>query len=76
FMDHLIERPKFNNNTYNTYLKKYHACFAWMVEHGYSKENPFEKIKTRQKQEKIRTLIPVEYRDIVINHVRTSEHPN
>ena len=76
FMDELRDRPKFNNNTYNTYLKKYRACFAWMVERGYCKENPFEKIKTRQKEEKIRILIPVDAREVVINHVRTSKHPN
>ena len=76
FMDELRDRPKFNNNTYNTYLKKYRACFAWMVDRGYCKENPFEKIKTLKKQEKIRQLIPVDAREIVINHVRTSKHPN
>ena len=76
FMDELRDRPKFNNNTYNTYLKKYRACFAWMVEHNYCKENPFDKIKTRQKQEKIRTLIPVDAREAVITNVRTSKHPN
>ena len=72
FMDELRDRPKFNN----TYLKKYRACFAWMVDRGYCKENPFEKIKTLKKQEKIRQLIPVDARETVINHVRTSKHPN
>jgi len=76
FMDGLLDRPKFNNNTYNTYLKKYRACFAWMVEHNYCKENPFDKIKTRMKQEKIRSLIPPEARDKVLRYVRTSKHPN
>ena len=76
FMDELRDRPKFNNNTYNTYLKKYRACFAWMVDRGYCKENPFEKIKTLKKQEKIRQLIPVDARETVINHVRISKHPN
>ena len=76
FMDELRDRPKFNNNTYNTYLKKYRACFAWMVDRGYCKENPFEKIKTLKKQEKIRQLIPVDARETVVNHVRTSKHPN
>ena len=76
FMDELRDRPKFNNNTYNTYLKKYRACFAWMVDRGYCKENPFEKIKTLKKQEKIRQLIPVDARETVVNHVRTSKHRN
>lgn len=76
FMDDLLKRPKFNNNTYNTYLKKYRACFNWLVEHGYSKENPFDKIKTRMKQEKQRGLIPQDAREKVLKYVRTSEHPN
>lgn len=76
FMDGLLDRPKFNNNTYNTYLKKYRACFNWLVEHDYCTENPFNKIKVRQKEEKIRGLIPPQARDIVIKYVRESKHPN
>lgn len=76
FMDELLKRPKFNNNTYNTYLKKYRACFSWMVLHGYCKENPFEKIPTRMKQEKQRGLIPKDAREKVLNFVRQSDMPN
>ena len=76
FMDELLLRPKFNNNTYNTYLKKYRACFNWLVERGYCKENPFEKIKTKRKQEKMRGLIPADAREKVLQYVRTSKEPN
>lgn len=76
FMDDLLKRPKFNNNTYNTYLKKYRACFSWMVLHGYSKENPFEKIPTRMKIEKKRSLIPADARQKVLDYVRKSDEPN
>lgn len=76
YMDELLTHPKFNNNTYNTYLKKYRACFSWMCDHGYCKENPFDKVKTRQKQEKIRGLIPADAREKVLNYVRQSDEPN
>ena len=76
FMDDLRNRPKFNNNTYNTYLKKYRAAFNWLKEHEFVNDNPFDQIKTLQKQEKMRGLIPPEARDKVINYVRTSKHPN
>lgn len=76
FMDELRDRPKFNNNTYNTYLKKYRAAFNWLKEHEYVNDNPFDQIKTLQKQEKMRGLIPPEARDIVIKYVRASKFPN
>ena len=76
FMEDLRNRPKFNNNTYNTYLKKYRAAFNWLKEHEFVNDNPFDQIKTLQKQEKMRGLIPPEARDKVINYVRTSKHPN
>lgn len=76
FMDSLLERSKFRNNTYNTYLKKYRACWNWLLEHAYVKENPFDNIKTRIKETKIRSVVPPEYRQIVINHVRNSPEPN
>ena len=76
FMEDLRNRPKFNNNTYNTYLKKYRAAFNWLKEHEFVNDNPFDQIKTLQKQEKMRGLIPPEARDKVINYVRSSKHPN
>lgn len=76
FMEDLRNRPKFNNNTFNTYLKKYRAAFNWLKEHEYVNDNPFDQIKTLQKQEKMRGLIPPEARDIVIKYVRNSDHPN
>jgi len=76
FMDSLLERPKFRNNTYNTYLKKYRACWNWLLEHAYVKENPFEHIKTRMKETKIRTTVSPEQRQEIIDYVRKSPDPN
>lgn len=76
FMESLLTHDKFNNNTYNTYLKKYLTCFNWLLAHGYCKENPFEKIPIRSRQTKIRCLIPADVRARILKYVRTSANPN
>ena len=76
YMDYLLTRPRFNNNTYNTYLKKYRACFNWLKEHAYVQENPFEHIKPRMELEKKRGLIPADAREKVLRYVRASDVPN
>lgn len=76
YMDALLLRPKFNNNTYNSHLKKYRAIWSWFVEHNYAKENPFEHIKARQKVEKQRGLIPADARERVLDYVRHSKYKN
>lgn len=76
FMDSLLERPRFRNNTYNTYLKKFRAVWNWFVEHSYAKDNPFVTIKPRRKEEKIRTLIPMDARQRALEYVRSSSEPN
>lgn len=76
FMDYILQRPGVNNNTYNSHLKKYKAVWSWMVEHCYIKSNPFDGIHTRQRQEKIRELIPADARDKVLQYVRNSKEPS
>lgn len=76
YMDYLLTRPKFSNNTFNTYLKKYRAVWSWLVEHNYAKENAFTKIKVRMKQEKVRGLIPSSYRMRVLDYIRSGKDAN
>lgn len=76
FMESLRDRPKFNNNTYNTYLHKYRAAWNWLIEHGYCMTNPFNKCRNRPTETKIRTLIPPNTRYKVLAHVRNSKAPN
>jgi integrase len=61
-------RKALSANAWNTYLKKYRAIFSWFEEHCYSKENPFERIKTKQKEEKRRGLIPAEVRGQIFDY--------
>ncbi len=51
-----------NPNTYNNMLKMTRAFFGWAKEKCYIKENPFELMKTKRKQEKRRILVPKEQR--------------
>lgn len=76
FMDSLRQHKRFNNNTYNTYLKKYRACWNWFIEHGYCTENPFAKLHCRLKQTKRRIPIPPDTREKVLSYVRSSDIPN
>ena len=61
-------RKALSANAWNTYLKKYRAIFSWFEEHCYCKENPFERIKTKQKEEKRRGLIPAEVRGQIFDY--------
>ena len=61
-------RKALSANAWNTYLKKYRAIFGWFEEHCYCKENPFERIKTKQKEEKRRGLIPAEVRGQIFDY--------
>lgn len=76
FMDYILARPNVNNNTYNSHLKKYRALGSWMVDHCFTKENPFDRIKVRPKIEKKRGLIPSDARELVLSYVRKSNEPN
>lgn len=51
-----------NTTTYNNMLKMTRAFFAWAKDKCYIKENHFELIKTKKRQEKKRILIPLEQR--------------
>lgn len=48
-----------NTTTYNNMLKMSRAFFAWAKDKCYIKENHFELIKTKKRQEKKRILIPL-----------------
>ncbi len=61
YMDWYYEKHS-NPNTYNNMLKLARAFFGWAKEKCYIKENPFELMKTKRKQEKRRILIPKEQR--------------
>ncbi len=61
FMDELQEKH-LRARSYNNNLKLARALFSWAVQKCYCKENPFEQIKPKRPEAKIRTIIPPEHR--------------
>ncbi len=61
FMDDFYIR-KVNPRSYNNIVKMGRAFFNWCVEKGYSKQNPFDKIKIKKVYAKTRTIIPADVR--------------
>lgn len=61
YMDWYYEKHS-NPNTYNNMLKMARAFFGWAKEKCYTKENPFDLMKPKRKQEKRRILVPKEER--------------
>lgn len=57
YLGYLTETKELRNVTYNNYLKTTRCFFQWAVEQCYIETNPLAGIKTKQKEEKIRTLV-------------------
>ena len=66
FMENIYTERNVSVRTYNNYVKLGRAFFNWAKEHCYTKENPFEQIKTKPKQEKKRIIIPHDFRDTIL----------
>ncbi len=64
FMDELREKH-LRTRSYNNNLKLARALFSWAVEHCYCKQNPFEKLKPKRTEAKIRTIILPEHRELI-----------
>lgn len=67
YMDYIYNERNVSNRTYNNHIKMARCFFNWCVEKCYSKENPFNQIKPKRKEEKTRILIPSETRKIMRN---------
>ena len=64
-MDYVYMERKVSARTYNNQLKLARALFSWAVQKCYCKENPFDKIKTKPKEQKRRVLIPHQTRSLI-----------
>ncbi len=62
YMDYVYTERNVSNRTYNNHIKMARVFFNWCVEKCYAKENPFNQIKPKRKEEKKRILIPAETR--------------
>lgn len=66
YMDYMYNVRNVGANTYNNHIKMGRAFFNWAKEKCYTKQNPFEVIKTKQKTTKTRIIIPHEIRIKII----------
>jgi integrase len=73
FMDYAYNERNVSARTYNNYIKIGRALFNWTKEKCYAKENPFDFVKVKPKQEKKRIIIPVEYREIIVNYLNLTQ---
>lgn len=63
--DERTEEKHISANCYNNYVKQGRLLFGWAVEKCYCKENPFEFIKLKDKEHKIRTVANADHRKVV-----------
>ncbi|MDL2313179.1 phage integrase SAM-like domain-containing protein, partial [Bacteroidales bacterium OttesenSCG-928-B11] len=75
FMDYVYNNRNVGQTTYNNYIKMGRALWNWMIEKCYTKENPFEKIKTKPKQKKKRIMIDKKTRNVIIDYLK-EKNPN
>ena len=72
FMDYIYDGRGVSSRSYNNYIKVGRLFFNWAKEKCYTKENPFEQIKIKQKTEKKRILIPPETRKKITDYLLSS----
>ena len=70
YMDYIYNERNVSNRTYNNHIKMARSFFNWCIEKCYAKENPFNQIKPKRKQEKKRIVIPAETRQIMRNWLK------
>ncbi len=70
YMDYIYITKKVSARTYNNQLKMARAFFNFAKEKCYVKENPFDTIKAKRTEQKKRTIIPAETRQIIIDYLQ------
>ena len=70
YLEHITDEKNLRNVTYNNYLKNTRTFFQWALEQCYIENNPFAGIKTKTKEEKIRTLVDADTRKRILMHLR------
>ena len=74
FMDELQEKH-LRARSYNNNLKLARALFSWAVMKCYCKENPFERLKPKRPEAKLRTIIPSEQRARIKEYLQQNNPP-
>jgi integrase len=70
YMDYLYNQRKVSGTTFNNQRKMGVALYNWAVEKCYTKQNAFDKIKPKRKEQKQRVIIPKETRQKVQDYLR------
>lgn len=73
FLDYLLTKRKISNVTYNNRIKQGSAFFAWALQRGYCKENPFANISQRRVGQKQRKIIPSTVRTDIVAHLQQTD---
>lgn len=72
FMDYCYHEREISNRTYNSYLKQCKVVFSWLESNLYIRENPFEKLKKKKEEEKIRDIIPANTRSLITDYLKVT----
>ncbi|MFT3753676.1 MAG: tyrosine-type recombinase/integrase [Paludibacter sp.] len=72
YMEYMYNERNVNPNTYNNHIKMGRALFNWMKERCYTKQNPFEAVKVKEKIEKTRIIIPRDVRIKIIQDLQVN----
>ncbi len=70
YMDYCYNTRNNSVTTYNNQIKMGRAFFNWCMDKYFTKGNPFDKIKTKKKQPKKRTIIDPQTRTLIQNHLK------
>jgi len=75
YMDFIYNEHKITQRTYNNYLKFMRLFFNWLAEKDYIVKNPFDLIKTKQKEPKKRILIDKNTRNKISSYLELHNKP-
>jgi len=70
YMDDLFAKSSVGATTYNNHIKMSRALFNWMKERCYTKQNPFDNIKSKPKHKKTRIIIPEDTRKRITDYLK------
>ena len=75
YMDWVYNVRKVSQRSYNNYLKFMRVVFNWAIEKGYVLSNPFNQMKIKKKDRKIRTLVDVATRQKISDYLSVKDKP-
>lgn len=75
YMDYIYHDRNVNAVSYNNTIKTGRSFYNWLKEKCYVKDNPFEKLKLKRKQEKKRILVPIRERKLIADYLIENNKP-